>query len=66
MTDTLLATIRRPVHALILVLPPFPTYEKQQKDEREALTTKYEDGEPMWLKQTINNACGLYAILHSA
>lgn len=63
--DSLVATVRRPVLALILILPPCPTYEKQQKDEREALTTTYEDGELVWLKQTINNACGLYAILHS-
>ena len=42
--DSLVATVRRPVLALILILPPCPTYEKQQKDERETLTTAYEDG----------------------
>lgn len=49
----------RPVHALILVLPSCPAYEKQKTQQNEAGSD-----EVIWLKQTINNACGLYAILH--
>lgn len=64
----LLSFIRRPVLALILVFPTSGVYEKQ-KALREATEQEYKghgDGEDvMWYKQTINNACGLYGILHA-
>ena len=53
----------RPVLALILILPPCPIYEKQ-RDTRN-LTTHDESGEVVWMKQKVNNACGLYSIIHS-
>ena len=53
----------RPVLALILILPPCPIYE-EQRDARN-LTTHDESGEVVWMKQTVNNACGLYSIIHS-
>ena len=59
----LLALIPRPVLALILVLPSCPAYEERRKQEQSSGTA---DGTNIvWLKQTINNACGLYAILHA-
>lgn len=61
--DDMVAIIPRPALALILILPPCPTYEQQQ-DARKT-STRNEEGGPIWLKQTIDNACGLYAILHS-
>lgn len=67
--DTMqLALIPRPVLALILVLPTSKAYE-QRKLTEEAARETYNgggDGEDViWFKQTINNACGLYAILHA-
>ena len=55
--------IPRPVLALILILPPCPTYEEQRDTQN--ITTHDENGELVWMKQTINNACGLYGIMHS-
>lgn len=63
----LLALIPRPAHALVLVFPTTRAYEKRVVDE-DARLTEYVgcgDGEGVvFFKQTINNACGLYAILH--
>lgn len=54
--------------ALILVLPTSEAYD-QQILEKESARETYAgsgDGEDViWFKQTINNACGLYAILHA-
>jgi ubiquitin carboxyl-terminal hydrolase L3 len=64
----LLAFVPRPVLALILVFPTSDTYERQKAKE-EALVQAYsgsgKDENVIWFKQTINNACGLYGILHS-
>lgn len=54
----------RPVQALILVIPDCPAYEEQRVKHRSSKSDG--DEEVVWLKQTINNACGLYAILHCA
>ncbi len=59
-----------PALALILVFPTSETYETQ-KSKEEALYKEYtrstdEEEDVVWFKQTINNACGLYAILHAA
>ncbi|KAK4101367.1 ubiquitin carboxyl-terminal hydrolase, family 1 [Parathielavia hyrcaniae] len=57
----------RPVLALILVMPTTDGYESRKAVE----DVRYEEsgsglGEDIvWYKQTINNACGLYAILHA-
>lgn len=64
----LLAFIPRPTLALILV---FPTLDKYQaaKAKEEAARPKYTgsgaDEDVIWYKQTINNACGFYGILHA-
>ena len=64
----LLASITRPVLALILVSSTSGDYEGKLA-AREAARSKNdrrEDGDDMiWFKQTIHNACGLYAILHA-
>ena len=58
----------RPTLAAILVLPTNHAYE-EKKSAAEAARAEYsgsETGEPVvWFKQTIHNACGLYAILHA-
>jgi ubiquitin carboxyl-terminal hydrolase L3 len=64
----LLSHIPRPVYALILVFPTSPAYEEQKavfEAEREEYNGAGEDEDVMWFRQTINNACGLYAILHA-
>jgi hypothetical protein len=60
--------VPRAAAALILVLPTSTEYEQRQSVED---TARKEDNETqgdgvIWLPQTINNACGLYAILHAA
>ena len=65
----LLAMIPRPVFALVLVFPTTEAYEKQCKLEeanRDEYTGCGEREDVIWFKQTIHNACGLYAILHAA
>ena len=63
----LLAFIPRPAYALVLVFPTTEAYEARCEQE-EARTGPYEgngESEPVvWYKQTIYNACGLYALLH--
>ncbi len=62
-----LSLIPRLVLALILVLP---TSEKYESHRRSANVSTDTAEDPMqesvvWLRQIINNACGLYAILHA-
>jgi ubiquitin carboxyl-terminal hydrolase L3 len=56
-------TIPGPVLALILNLPSCPAYEREKA--KQPTHIDHENEGLVWLKQTINNACGLYAILHS-
>ncbi|KAL5360253.1 hypothetical protein BJX96DRAFT_149997 [Aspergillus floccosus] len=51
-----------PVQALILILPACPAYEEQRVQIQRFENDKNAD--VVWFRQTINNACGLYAILH--
>jgi len=64
----LLSFIPRPVVALILVFPTSDGYEARTK-ALEASRKVYEgkgEGEPVfWISQSIQNACGLYAVLHA-
>lgn len=64
----LLAFIPRPVLALILVFPTSDFF-KEEKTIEESTREHYQGGGDMedvtWFKQTINNACGLYGILHA-
>jgi ubiquitin carboxyl-terminal hydrolase L3 len=61
----LFSFIPQPVHALILILPMTPSYEKRAAFEDASGDVFGNDDEVIWLSQTINNACGLYAILHA-
>ncbi|KAF2013977.1 ubiquitin C-terminal hydrolase L3 [Aaosphaeria arxii CBS 175.79] len=64
----LLAFIPRPVFALILVFPCADDYD-QRVDEENANSPPYDGSGPneevVFWKQTIHNACGLYALLHA-
>ena len=66
--DDLLALVPRPTLALILVFPTSSDYETDiaSKDKDIIEYTKSGGKEDVvWYKQTINNACGLYGILHA-
>ena len=62
-----LSLISRPVFALILVLPTSERYERHRQSVPigAAEDLSEEGGEVIWTRQTIDNACGLYAILHA-
>lgn len=64
----LLAFLPRPALALILVFPTTDAYRKRVEDE-DAKVERFQgsgQGEGLvFFKQTINNACGLYAMLHA-
>ena len=58
----------KPVHTLLLIFPTNEIYEKEKAEgerTRHAYTTSGAEEPVVWFKQTINSACGLYAILHS-
>ncbi|KAK6499878.1 ubiquitinyl hydrolase 1 [Arthrobotrys musiformis] len=58
----LLSFIPRPVHALILI---FPTSDDPAKQNAHLYSTAQTDGPVIYIRQTIKNACGLMALLHS-
>ncbi|KAK7208602.1 ubiquitin carboxyl-terminal hydrolase [Myxozyma melibiosi] len=65
--ESLLSFIPRPALALLLVFPISAAYEAY-KDSEDAARPVYEpspDDGVIWLKQTIGNACGTYAVLHA-
>ncbi|KAH7066093.1 hypothetical protein BKA63DRAFT_425862 [Paraphoma chrysanthemicola] len=64
----LLAFLPRPVFALVLVFPTTSSYDKkvyEEDAEQEPSSSSHDNGDVVFFKQTINNACGLYAILHA-
>ncbi len=72
----LLVHIPRPVYALIVIVPLTPAWKQDREREDAALgdpASYYHRGpagvgdEPIiWFEQTIGEACGSYALLHSA
>lgn len=64
----LLGFLPRPVHALMLIFPTTKDYERRVNVE-DFGAKDYLDGDDeedvVFFRQTINNACGLYAILHA-
>jgi ubiquitin carboxyl-terminal hydrolase L3 len=62
-----LTLIPRPAFALILVLPTSEEYERHRRSTRVpiGITEDSKGEEVIWIRQTIDNACGLYAILHA-
>ncbi|KAI1270791.1 ubiquitin carboxyl-terminal hydrolase, family 1 [Xylaria sp. FL0933] len=64
----LLSLVPRPVLALIIVYPTPGNYEDCLAKENDLAVNDAPHGENedvTWFKQTINNACGLYATLHA-
>ncbi|KAM0332321.1 hypothetical protein ACHAQA_002597 [Verticillium albo-atrum] len=66
----LLAFIPRPVYSLIFITPPDVYYTIRAADgtrlDTDGLTyDKTGDDPVLWFHQTIGNACGLYALIHS-
>jgi ubiquitin carboxyl-terminal hydrolase L3 len=64
----LLAFLPRPAYALVLVFPTTEAYHQRVKtedSERQLETDNKAGGDILFFKQTINNACGLYGILHA-
>lgn len=58
----------RPALAAILVIPTTTKFEAKKaalESSRTEYAGKGADEPVIWFKQTINNACGLYAILHA-
>ncbi|KAI8091373.1 uncharacterized protein B0P05DRAFT_527191 [Gilbertella persicaria] len=63
----LLAMIPAPVEAMIFLFPLTETYEKYKSEEAARLLEHEQniDPEVVFFKQTIENACGMIALLHS-
>lgn len=65
-----LTHIPRPVLALLAVIPPTPAFHHSQKlDDDAGLGSEYHATSPppqniVWFKQTINDACGSYGLIH--
>ena len=65
---SLLDMTPRPALALILVGPFIDVGKTEMPEDRsgsEAYSLSGDEEDVIWFKQTIRNACGLYAILHS-
>ncbi|KAF2002148.1 ubiquitin carboxyl-terminal hydrolase, family 1 [Amniculicola lignicola CBS 123094] len=64
----LLAFLPRPAYGLVLVFPTTESYEKRTEEEDaklEEYVSSGADEDVVFFKQTIYNACGLYALLHA-
>jgi hypothetical protein len=64
----LLAFLPRPAYALVLVFPTTEAYHRRvetEDTERQLETDNKAGSDILYFKQTINNACGLYGILHA-
>ncbi|KAI8138935.1 hypothetical protein BJV82DRAFT_660216 [Fennellomyces sp. T-0311] len=63
----LLGFVPRPVSAIIFLYPITDVAEKFRHEEEARLTKKEQDISPnvIFFKQTISNACGMMAIVHS-
>ncbi|KAK2061062.1 ubiquitin carboxyl-terminal hydrolase, family 1 [Colletotrichum caudatum] len=64
------ATLPQKILALVLVFPTTSTFEARLTQEEAGakdwmVEHDEEEEDAVWFKQTINNACGLYAILHA-
>jgi ubiquitin carboxyl-terminal hydrolase L3 len=63
-------TLEEEVLAYVLAFPTGEGYDemidlRKNGDSDCAEVEKNEDGKVLWLRQTIHNACGLYALLHA-
>ena len=65
--DEMLAMVQSPVHAVVLVFPVTEQTEAAAKAEDAAIQTPPPSGPlPLFMRQTIGNACGTIALLHLA
>lgn len=64
-----LSFVPRPAHALLLVFPITAVYEhyRQEQDKGKDLNMGDNpvDGDIVWFRQTIGNACGTMGVIHS-
>lgn len=66
--DELLSMVPQPVEAVLCLFPVTKEYEvkkREEEKEQEAFVGPEKDGELIWFKQTIANACGTIGLLHS-
>lgn len=65
----LLSFVPRPVHALLLVFPVTGAYEKYRVEQdrgKDLYSGEHPpDGDIVWFRQTIGNACGTMGVLHA-
>lgn len=68
---SLLSMVPRPAHALIFITPAPMYYAVRKEDDIPQADDKFTyngsgEQEPvLWFRQTIGNACGLYALIHA-
>lgn len=63
--DDMLGFVPRPVRAILLVFPMSEAYESYRANS-DSYRTGSDTRNAIWLKQTIDNACGTMALLHAA
>jgi len=65
--ESLLAMVPQPVRAVILCYPITANSEAFNESQSQALTTENSDSSnsPFYVKQTVGNACGTIALIHS-
>ena len=63
----MLSYVRRPVKAVLMLFPITNAYEARRKEQDEEILRNGVEGveDVIYFKQTIANACGSYALLHS-
>lgn len=65
----LLSFVPRPVHALVLCFPVTKAYEdyriEQDKGKELYMNQHPVEGDIIWFRQTIGNACGTMGVIHS-
>ena len=61
----LLMMLPQPVLALMLLFPITEKYYEYQKEQEAAISTQTVSSKLFYMKQTISNACGTVALMHS-
>lgn len=65
----LLSFVPRPVHALLLVFPVTKVYENYRIESDNGkdlyMGENPVDGDVVWFRQTIGNACGTMGVIHA-
>ena len=63
--EGLLAMLPRPVLALMLLFPITEKYYEFQKEQEANISSQSVSSKLFYMKQTISNACGTVALMHS-